>query len=274
MDKKASPYEQKNGYTDHEMCIDPLLRTLGTVVDYIVENKLHEEFETELNLLESVDFFEKMMGENFAFNEYKSMKKFIRTFCTNNLRLSKKIIAISLKNLNYYSENPFAYLESLKELVLIDDDYKKLRWEFVFGFPTIYESRDFHKKLKFGFQINKNLSLPYLKYKSPLNFISSSNSLLKIIADVHEKSESNCFVFVMYLVDMMNESPDILRLLATFPSPYALFANYTDFVLPFVRSYLEEKKNGYSLVYDSNKNLLYEAAMKDKLLVFENHYRK
>lgn len=286
MDKKPSPYELKNGYNEHEKTVDWILKVLVKVAqtlkaseDVTNDSRSNEEVGEEesdvLFPLTSFDFFEKIMGENYNFDNYKSLRDLIDIFCRDNIKLSKKIILSCLKNMTHYVDNVFAYLEAIKQLALIQDEFSIVRRDMIFGFPTVAEIKDYGKVYRYGFQIHKNLNMPAIRYRSPLNFASSSTSLLKVLIDLHEKYDSNCFILLSYILEMMNTSEDIFQLIIHTPSPYHLYANFHDWFFFFVKWYLYQKEfiTYNSINYDIMRTaVLYEKQVEEGLIYLEKKY--
>lgn len=284
MEKKPTPYEVKNGFNEHEKTVDSILMVLSKIAyclkttEDVKSNSSSAEAESEedlLALLGNFEFYEKIMAENYCFNNYRSLRDLIQVFCKDDIKLSKKIIFTSLKNLTHYTDNVFSYLEALKELALIEDQYSSNRRDMIFGFPSVAELKDFGKVYKFGFQVHRNLSMPSIRYRSPLNFTSSSTSLLKVLVELHEKYESNCFILLTYVLEMMITCDDIFKLIVHLPSPFQMWANYHDWFFPFVKWYLHIKDSiTYThMNYDIMRIAIgYEGAMEDFLVKLEAKY--
>jgi hypothetical protein len=281
-DKKPSPYEQKNGFSEHEQAIEPLLKILHYSAIFVKKHNesaftadLEEDMidEDVLNGLTYLDFYEKMLGENYYFNNHKAMKDLIKHFCTNNLSLSKKIAACCFKNLTHYQENIFSYLEAIKELVLIEDQFSGPRRDAIFGFPTILDLKDFWKKVKYGFQVNKDLNMNAIKYRSPLNFNTNPTCFLKLVYENYEKKDGNCMIYLVYLLDMMLESEEVFSQIITLPSPFHMYSNFVDFFIPFANWYEKDKTISNHSIFVS-KAILYEEPFKLKLDAFKEKYLK
>jgi hypothetical protein len=225
-----------------------------------------------LNGLMFLEFYEKILGENYYFNNYKAMKDLIKTFCTNNLRLSKKIASCCFKNLTHYQENIFSYLEAIKELVLIEDQISSIRRDAIFGFPTLLDMKDFWKKVKYGFQVHKDLTLSAIKYRSPLNFNTNPTCLLKLVYENFEKKDNNCLIYLVYLLDMMLENKEVFKQIVELPSPFHLYANFCDWFIHFAAWYEKDKTISTHSIYGVSKAVLYEEPFKLKLDAFKEKY--
>ena len=274
MEKHPSPYEVKNELNLHELAMDPILGTLVYLSNFVRERGEEEGLSRDLLIpLSNLDFFTKMLGENYNHNTYKNLKNFIRLYCEDDIKLSKKIALACLKELSGYSTQPAAPLETLTELILIEDNFSHLRRDAILGYPTVLDMKDFLKRNRFGFQVNKDLSLPMIKYKSPLSFGPSGTSFLKLIVDALEKNETDCFIYLTYLLKMMLENSNVFETIVQLPSPMPMYANFSDWFLPFALQHRAQKKIPADPVYDSYRStLLYESDMKDRLIRFQQSY--
>ena len=103
MEKKSTSYDRKQGFSLHEHALEPLLRTVMHVAEYVVRCKGHvNEYRQRSSIilnphdmrnLTNHNFFEKMMKENYSSNNYVALKRLIRVVCENNDNLSSMIIA-------------------------------------------------------------------------------------------------------------------------------------------------------------------------------------
>ena len=58
----------------------------------------------------------------------------LSTMCKDNFKLSKKMAKVHVKNFNKQNQSKFdSTLKSLRTYMLIDDDLKKMRLDWVFG---------------------------------------------------------------------------------------------------------------------------------------------
>jgi hypothetical protein len=274
MDKHPSPYEVKNELTVHEHTMDPILSTLVYIANFVKDNGEDEDIPLEtISSLSNLEFFSKVLGENYSYNSFKNLKAFIRLFCVDDIKLSKKLALACLKELSGYSNNPIGQLEVLTELALIDDQFSGLRREAIFGYPTVLDLKDFSKKNRFGFQVHKDLSQPAIRYKSPLNFGPSGTSFLKLVVEALDKTESDCFIYLTYLLRMMIESTEIFEFIIHLPSPVHLYANFHDWFIPFVLNYKLDRKIPVDSIYDTVKStVLFEGDMKERLTKFQELY--
>ena len=278
MDKKPSAYDSKYGLSEHEQAVEPLLRALVHITNFI--KTYNEQAAPEdaiswdvVRALQSAEIYEKLMVENFNFNNYQTAKELIRHYCKGDFALSKQVIQAALKNMTVHSDNLQGFLECFKELLSIQDDYSAHRRELILGFPTIMDTKDYHKKIRYGLSGNKNLTSPILKYKSPLSLNTGNICLLKILVDARDKNELNCLIMVCYLVDMMNCIPGVLEYVAKSPSPLPCLANYHDWLASYYKYYVTNKESSHFITsMDSVRSLFFEVAAKELLSTLEDRY--
>lgn len=278
MDKKPSAYDSKYGLSEHEQAVEPLLRALVHITNFIKTYNEQAAPEDAISWdavrgLQSSEIYEKLMVENFNFNNYQTAKELVRHYCKGDFVLSKQIILVALKNMTVHSDNLQGFLECFKELLTIQDDFAIHRREMILGFPTIMDTKDYHKKIRYGLSGNKNLTSPILKYKSPLSLNNSNMCLLKLLIDARDKNELNCLIMVCYLVDMMNCIPDVLDYVVKLPSPLPCLANYHDWLASYYKYYVTNKESSHFITsMDSVKSLFFEVAAKELLATLEDKY--
>lgn len=282
MDKKPSAYDTKYGLSEHEQAIEPLLKALVHVTTFISANNQQATAEDRpddclswdfVRGLQTPEIYEKMITENFNYNNYKTVKDLIRHYCRDNFLLSKQVIQAGLKHLTVHADNLQGILETFKELLCIQDQFAPHRREMILGFPTIMDNKDFHKKVRYGLSGTKNLTSPYLKYKSPLSLNVANICLLKSLVDARDKNELNCLIMVCYLVDMMNTIPEVLEYVVHCPSPLPCLANYHDWLASYYKYYVTNKEVSHFIIpLDNARSIFFELAARDLLSLFEDKY--
>src|SRR3990167_1179383 len=110
---KNQSLDTKGVNNTHEIVMDVLLRLVALLLQILKDHnqKLIDAGESsdirelsthELTILYSESFFEKMLKENYGFNNFKAIRRILTWVCTNNDSRSEKIITEVLKHLNYY----------------------------------------------------------------------------------------------------------------------------------------------------------------------------
>ena len=161
MAKKASSYEKSLNL--HEKTMNGLLKTVAHLAQYLYQQNLQNKMmpsQEDTNALFRLDFYEKMAKENYIFNSYESLRKLMAIVCSNNLQFSTNIIIHCLKNLTMYNDSIISYLEVLKELCLLQDNFHGFRKDLILGVPTILKEVDYLNKQKFGLQCEGNINKP------------------------------------------------------------------------------------------------------------------
>lgn len=284
MSKNSTSYEYRNAVNHHELSLDHALRVSVHLLEYYREqiSLVHSTGKgeqitlthNEIEVIYNQNLYDKMMKENFTFNCYKSLKRFLRWACHRNEMLSTIILINVLRNLSYCSENCISYLEALKELVLLKDEFSELRRELVFGIPTVADDIDFNKHQKFGFQIYRSIERPSLNYLTSLKVTSNVQSFIRSIMDAVDKNESTAFIMITFFVQMLNSSQPLFNQLITYPSPNHLHENLHDWIFSFVKTYLDQEKNPYSTYSVFRQSKLFNGMMKENLITYEENIFK
>jgi ubiquitin carboxyl-terminal hydrolase 34 len=285
MDKKGSTYDRKNGFSLHELALEPLLRTVMHVSEYFVNyqatgtdeegnpNRIQLGHMDSENLV-NINFFEKMMKENYGSNDFRALRRILKALCRNHESLSNKVISCCLKSINMLVyEDGLSYLEVLKELMLIDDDLKSHRRDMILGIPTLEANEDNLGKKKFGLKVENSIDRCFIYYFCPIKLTHGSNysSLLHMIFINRERNDTNCFIWLTYLIEMANASDHIFNYLVSIPSPCYMYSNYVDWIFPFVGEFLRKKeKMHFYLNYSMAQ--MFSTKMKDNLIEFEMKY--
>lgn len=285
MSKTSTQYDYKSVYYVHEQALDHVVRMVGYLLQYVRKNNeafwitqqgalIHLQ-PHENEVIYSDVLYDKLMKENFTFNSYKSLKRLLAYTCCQNEVLSSILLLNILRNLSYGLDNCISYLEALREIMFIKDDFVAYRREIVFGVPTVLDEVDFQKHLKFGFQTNKNLERQSVNYISAFKISSGIPTFLKCIVDVSEKSESNCYIMITYLLQIINSDQQLFLELLKYPSPCHLFENLHQWIFWFVKTYTDREHKGYDTIANQYKSSrLYVSNMKEQLTLYEDHIQK
>ena len=96
--------------------------------------------------MNNLDIYRKIADENFDFDNYRTIRELIRVYCFENVKLSKQLIIMNLKQ--YLSCECATY--ALKELALIKDSHSEFRRNCIFGFPSVNDTKENYRKPMFG----------------------------------------------------------------------------------------------------------------------------
>jgi hypothetical protein len=154
----------------HEKCMGNLLSTVSYLCRFIRNETLKPNprvysTQEDFNSMYRIDLFEKMMKEDYIFNDYQALREMVIETSTNNMIQSRTLIEICLKNLNMYSSSIGSYLAVLKELLIIDDTYNNRRRELILGLPCVRVFSTYTKpNIKFGIQCDVTTDKPIYEY--------------------------------------------------------------------------------------------------------------
>lgn len=285
MSKNSSAYESRNVYSYHEASLEYALRLSAHLLQYYRERMIlagsstgqvepitltHQENEVVYNQA----LYDKMMKENYSNNCYKSMKRLLSWVCFGNDMLSTLIIVNVLRNLGYCGENCISYLEALKELLALRDEFADSRRDLIFGVPTVLDDVDYYNQTKFGFQINKSIERPSFTFLTSLKITANVNSFLRSIVECVDKNESTAFIMITFLLQIVNSDQVLFKRLMHYPSPNHLHETFYDWIFSFVKVYLDQEKNAYSGYSMYRQSKLFNSIMKESLIIFEENIHK
>lgn len=98
-----------------------------------------------------------MLGQNTGSKQFGMC---LANLCKSNLKYSKKVSKIFIKVINASTyDNVKNYLKALKPFLRLEDEFKTIRLEWVFGFPQLMtkkEYRDDH--FKFGIELIQKIN--------------------------------------------------------------------------------------------------------------------
>ena len=99
--------------------------------------------------------------------------------CKDNLKLSLKVSKVFIKAINgSNSDNLKNYLKALKPFLKIDDEYKEMKLEWVFGFGQIVQRKNYREeKYKYGVEFVDRINEEAYTYISPASVSPSDESL-------------------------------------------------------------------------------------------------
>jgi len=165
MNKKSSSYDKS--YMIHEKVMHDILSVCATLLEFVREE--HENGKKRVilsdqdhSLFYNLEFFDKIFKEQYNFNQFKALKRLAILLCKDNLKYSTVIINMCLKSFSGYQDSSMVgYLEVLKELLLIEDEYSLQRRQIILGIPSIYTDKEITgKRVKYGLRARLCLDKP------------------------------------------------------------------------------------------------------------------
>ena len=119
-------YKSNNNYNDNT-----LNECLGFIYNYSKAVSLYNLDKNCLSFLVDINFYKKIINENYCYNNYKYIKLILQQVCYNNYDFSVHIINLFLANLtSSYNINDYkikCILSCLNVLVNINDGYTTKR---------------------------------------------------------------------------------------------------------------------------------------------------
>jgi hypothetical protein len=286
MSKTITQYEAKNGFFVHEQSLEPLLQLICQLLavmkahnQEIFDKKLDKPYiqltPEESQAVYSENFYNKILKENYAFNNFQSLRFLIEFNCTHNEMLSRVLIINILKSLHYWSETNISHfntshVEALKALLLIKDEYSEIRREITFGVPTVLDDVDFQRQRRFGFQCHRALDKASVNYFTPLKVGWECQSFLKLLSNAADRSDSTCYILIVYYLQIVNSDEKIFESLLRYPSPTHEHESLHQWIFGFVKSYIKRDREYYMGTY-YRPSRQFDDAMKENLERYEDN---
>jgi len=171
----------------------------------------------------------------------------------NNKEVSEAVAEQILKSMNGVdNEKIETVMDVAKHYLLIDDELKPLRAEWVLGFPSLQTSTTFRNKLnKFGLSLAHSSKTDVHAYHTPINLVKtySKDPLLGLLWRYVGKMDLFIVNSLYKLLDILNQDDYLAKYVLSFPPPNYNMARYTDWFVPFLENESEKNKAN---VYNRN----------------------
>ena len=267
--------QEPSRISTHEKSLTNVLSCINTLLRM---QKGFEEQGMDLNpnfdYYKSIMFLEKIMKEDYRFDNYEALKKLITLFCTDNYNLTETIAKLALNGLAMSPDvDSIAYLECIKALVLIDDEYSFKRLPLILGFPRLSDCKmqntdgDF---FMYGLAKENSLKKSVYCYKSSFDL---ERGMIEELNRVLNINESCALLIIFYILDMANEKEAVLDYLIESPMTNYISNNVVDFYRNFVRTQLASFQNSYSAP-KAELQCYYFSNLEEKMKLFERRFRK
>lgn len=108
--------------------------------------------------------------------------------------MSRKVSKVFIKAFNTSnSENLKSYLKALKPFLRLDDDFKLMKLEWVFGFTQIVHKKTYREdKYKYGLELIDRINEDANTYMSPLIAGPNEESLFSQLLKCKGRQDTNC----------------------------------------------------------------------------------
>lgn len=192
----------------------------------------------EKKLLLQPDFLKIMLGQNQG---SKHFGKSMAGVCKGNFSQSKKVAKIFIRLINTSSyDNIKNYLKALKPFLLIDDEFKKQRVEWILGFPQIVSRREYmeNNRTKYGLEMVQKMHDEAYVYVSPIISTPSEEALLTLLLKWRQKMDQLAHSCLKVILSLMSKDDYINQYVYNMtPHSYQL-SRYTD----WIKGYLEGQR--------------------------------
>ena len=230
------------------------------VIQIVTRMIQHEEFlakyplsDTEKKMFLHQDFLKIMLGSCASAKQFGLC---LGNMCKDNLQLTRKVSKVFIKAINgSNSDNLKAYLKALKPFLRVDDQFKEVKLEWIFGFCQINQRKTYREdKYKYGLELIDRINEEAHTYLTPIASGSSEESLLSQLLKCKGKMDTNCINCLQEMLHLMIKDDVIARFVYNTPPHTYQFARFTD----WFRNYLENQKQ------DTERSQSYNSYFKNK----------
>lgn len=115
-------------------------------------------------------------------------------------------------------------------------------------------------------------SFSYFSVLNAGKSLSQTKSFITNLLVQRERSpHDNCIVMLAYLLEVCNQSEECFQYILSLPSPFALYANFYDWIFIAVDKFV--KGHGVSYTVGSPLAHHYRSKVKESLFIFEDNIR-
>lgn len=175
--------------------------------------------------------------------------------CKNNLKLSKKMAKVHIKNFNKNNQDTLdSVMLALRSYMLIDDEHKKTRFDWIFGMPQVNSAKYANRKyVEYGIQNINMISDDSYDFKTCLFGEETSDyPLLKQILYCQEKTDTICCRLVLEVIHLACADDDLCRYIYAIDPPTYQHARYTDWFYQYAveqRAHVEKMMSNHASVH-------------------------
>lgn len=253
-------YQMGNKYVNPTF--DPLINTVAYLASHAeterypnekgiapptaIGSKVYKLSPDERKCLIDRDFVIKTLKEGY---DSESLGTIICHWAFENERYSSKVIRVILKGLHeadYDELKP--YLEVIKKLLKMNDNLKRERMEWALGYPTaICQTSYISASLpKYGIAFADSITEETFTYFTPVSVSNKLNvnfeGILLTLWHHRRRWETYTMTCVRSLLELMATDDDIGNYIADCQPPTYQYARYSDWLLPFINSYLADAR--------------------------------
>lgn len=164
--------------------------------------------------------------------------------------MTKKLAKIFFAQINQSSSDKvIAALKSVKKFLLIDDKLKRLRLEYLLGYPQLMTKNPYRQsKYQYGVELAERINDDAYRYTSTLCQSMSDDCLLNLLIKQIGRQDNFCIKAVKDLMSLCLKDADIAEYMYRMAPHTYQYARYTDWFGNYINSQCEEmeKMSGYA----------------------------
>ena len=170
--------------------------------------------------------------------------------CKGNYKLSKKVSKVFVKAINSSNyDNVKNYLKALKPFIKVNDEFKMLKLEWVFGVSTLVSRKAYRDSThRYGLELVEKIGDDSALYVSPISNGPIEDALLSQLLKCKGKHDTFAVNCLKEMVSLMAKDEDIARYVYN-SAPYTYqYSRYSDWIRPYLQYQKSdvEKSNAYT----------------------------
>lgn len=169
----------------------------------------------------------------------------VEHFSFENEGFSSQLAVMILKGLNKANfEEARPFLEAMTYFLNINDSLQPKRVEWVLGFPQPIQQSTRNGQESFGMYGNNSIDDVVYNYDSTLG-VEHGTSVLNLILQNRKRLENLCLVCLRQVLILCDLSPTVFEYFISLPPPSYNYANFSDWIRPFIENYIADAKRYY-----------------------------
>lgn len=179
-----------------------LVNLITLLIDDADIQKAFPPTETDKQMLQHPHLLKSVLSSPSA----TSFANLLAEMCRDDYKLSKKVAKVFLVAIEGSHDSSVSnFIVSMKPFLMLNDQYKQMRLEWVFGVPDhrSQKSQDINAPPQYGIEMTKEINEDHMIYESPIKFPESQTALAQQLIKLKGKMDSQCVAILKELSDMM-----------------------------------------------------------------------
>jgi len=152
--------------------------------------------------------------------ESSDLTSMITNMCTGNEKMSRKLAKVFIKAINQNNvEKIVVYLKALKKYLIIDDDFKKHRLEWVFGVGQIVWKKNYGGGFQYGVERIERINDEAYTYNSSLVSNAMDDAMFTKLLSCKGRMDTFCVRALKDLLSLCSKCDTIARFVYNSPPP-------------------------------------------------------